>query len=117
VTSCDNPADSALNQYCQTIPAAGGGQRPEVGTRAVAPALPPAIVHELSGPAASAKARRTRRALLRLPAPVRRESVTAGHPTLASTQSLSTWVIVIAALMALALLGGTLAERRRRSAS
>jgi hypothetical protein len=37
VPGCANPADSALNQYCETIPGAAGAQPPHPGT----PALPP----------------------------------------------------------------------------
>jgi hypothetical protein len=105
--TCDNPADSALDQYCPTIPSASGRQQPAVGTRTVAPLLPAAVVHEI------ARGSRAGRVLLRLPAPVHRES-SGRRTSLASTQSLSTWIILILGLLAAALAGGAVAERRRR---
>jgi hypothetical protein len=53
--------------------------------------------------------------LLKLPAPARTANVAAPlQPTEATTAGLSTWVIVILALLALGLAAGTYAERRRR---
>jgi hypothetical protein len=116
LTTCDSPADSALNQYCETIPSTGGGQRPSTGMHALATTLPPTLVSRIlaSGPASG---RASPRALLTLPAPVREARPTPTGPTgaaIASTQPLSAWIIAVLALVALALAGGTVAERRRR---
>jgi len=108
VPGCDNPADSALNQYCETFPASGGKQRPSVGTPAVAPSLAPAILHQL-------ESSRSGRRLLRLPRGNHLRSPGA-LSSRASTGALPWWMFLIIALLALALVGGAAGERRRRHA-
>jgi hypothetical protein len=40
IPGCDNPLDSALNQYCDAIPTSVGKQPPQPGTPALSTALP-----------------------------------------------------------------------------
>jgi len=116
VPGCANPADSALNQYCETIPAASGAHPPQVGAPALATALPSRIVRQLErGPAA-------RQALLRLPAAHRipkRANTTPNSPTRiakASASTLPLWLILLLAGLALLMLAAAVARRRRRRA-
>jgi hypothetical protein len=116
VSSCDNPSDSALSQYCETIPSTGGGQRPGTGTPALGSSLPAPIVRQIVAPAAGHQAGRHRR-LLTIPAPAKKTDVAAAPVNQsAGTQGLSTWMIVILVLLALALASGALLDRRRRRA-
>jgi hypothetical protein len=116
VTSCDNPADSALNQYCETVPSTGGGQRPTSGTPALGSSLPAPIVRQIVTPAAGHRARHRR--LLTIPAPTRHlKAAASSRQTVAATAGLSTWTIVIVAALALALAAGVMLDRRRRRAS
>lgn len=104
---CANPADSALNQYCETIPTAGGGQRPQAGGPALATTLAPRIVSQIVAPAGART--RARRRLLTLPAAVQRQPISdAGPSSAAVTTSLSALapgLIVALILLALALTG------------
>jgi hypothetical protein len=111
LTGCNNPADSALNQYCETIPTSTGGHRPVVGTPAVATTLPRTVVHQLL---AARGARRAHRRLLTLPAAHRRLPLKTSN---AATSSLSLWIILILALVALAVAAGVIADRRLRHRS
>jgi uncharacterized membrane protein affecting hemolysin expression len=72
--------------------------------------LPAPIVHQIVTSVAGHKHRR----LLRIPAPARKVNVASTKQTVASTQGLSTWMIVIVILLALALASGALLDRRRR---
>jgi hypothetical protein len=79
--------------------------------------LPAPIVRQIVAPVAGHQATRHRR-LLRIPAPAKKLDV-AGAPVkqaAAGTQGLSTWMIVIVVLLALALGSGALLDRRRRRA-
>ena len=122
VTVCDNPADSALNQYCETIPSTGGAQTPG-GARSLSVVLPRALVARIltrgtrtgassSTAGESHRDRRSAAALLTLPAPTRyRASPTA--PTVAATQPISVWIVAIVGVMAVMLAGGAAVSRRR----
>jgi hypothetical protein len=109
--SCGNGSISALNQYCEQIPAATGGQTPRVGTPALggtpagtaigAPAAPRGIV--------SAAARRRLRSL---PAALRSRPI-AGSVTGADIWSLSLTLILILVALALALLAVAFRRWRR----
>jgi hypothetical protein len=121
VTACDNPADSALNQYCETIPGTGGGQVPGAGERSLSGVLPHSVIAKIlvgtRTPAAGSPRHRERAAeLLSLPAPAHyraRAAGSAAQPTAAATVPLSTWAIAIVAALLVALAGGTLVARRR----
>ncbi len=65
-----NPA-SAINQYCETIPAATGAKPPVAGSPTLATALPRGIVRKINAPHGSATVGtlQARRRLLTLPAP------------------------------------------------
>jgi hypothetical protein len=54
--SGSNPADSAINQYCETIPTSGGPQSAHGSAPSLSSTLPPKIIHEISGSGASSSA-------------------------------------------------------------
>lgn len=106
VPGCANPADSALNQYCDTIPAATGALTPRPGIPAVARDLRARVVHRL---AQSQK----RRELLLLPAPTYGGG--AGSQATVASLTLPLWVILALAAATAALIGTAFAARRRRA--
>lgn len=126
VTACDNPADSALNQYCETVPGTGGGQVPGAGARPLAAVLPHSLIAKIvartAAGAGSAGGRARAAALLSLPAPVHdgRQAVASSspraRPAAAATVPLSTWAIAIVAALLLALGVGSIVARRRSAA-
>lgn len=110
---CINPADSALNEYCDVIPASTGGQTPQVGTPALAKNLP-------AGIARRAERRSQFRPLLTLPAREHQSSRRAAErPELAGEISgpsaFPGWLVAVLAAGALLLTGGTAARRRKTS--
>ncbi len=113
---CANPADSALNQYCDAVPTTHGAQPPRAGGPALAGVLPPTVRRELlrSGgttPAAAA----ARRRLLTLPAPARAANTTSPlSEGRIDAWSLRWWMIAVLAAIALGLLA-LAGERYRRS--
>jgi hypothetical protein len=117
VPGCANPADSALNQYCDTVPNAKGPQVPKPGTPAVATALPARLVRGVAhGRGQQAQARRR---LLGLPAgpraPIR---VAFGSSDSSGISSgLPPWLILALAALALALIATRIRHRRRRGSS
>ena len=137
-TSCINgstPGDSAINQYCETIPGSAGPQAPQAGSPTVSTTLPSRLIRALtargyapvggdlstgSRDAARRSAGTTRAArerLLTLPAP----AVPTGHLHL-SAASTSVWAPITALLIALAgitvvLAGAMAAVRGRRRGS
>ncbi len=121
---CGAPANSALNQYCESIPTARGGQRPNTPAPSVGSALPPGVAQRIGQSGANAGVRSSggralrspaARQLLNLPAPV-------GHVTLGaqrasvSGSSLPLWLILVLAVAAL-LLAAAAAYRWRRGHS
>jgi hypothetical protein len=106
---CNNPADSALNQYCDSIPGSTGAHTPRAGQQAVAAVLSPRLVgrirhtHGLAG-----------RALLSLPAPGRRHHF---GPVVqsASVGGLLAPMIIVLAGLGIALGAMTVATRIRTS--
>lgn len=119
--SCTGGKISAIDQYCETIPAATGGHAPEVGSPSLAATLPPALAVRI--------ARGPYRVLLGLPAgsPARRThgGSSARHPVAssprveskASVSSLSGTLIAIMAGAALLLAGVAALSRRRNQRS
>ncbi len=111
---CANPADSALNQYCDVMPSATGAHQPKAGDTAAAAALPPQIVRQIEqGP-------RGVRALLHVPAarkaPTGGRSALASHVSKASAAGLPGWLIgLLAALVALMLAAAIVQSRRSRA--
>ena len=96
VPGCTNPADSALNQYCEVIPAS----------------LPRGTLNRIArgfGPQA-----RAARALLTLPPAHPSVSTRETPVSRASPSSLPLWLLIALAALALALLGMALAGRGRR---
>lgn len=115
VAGCANPADSALNQYCETVPAAGGPQLPKPGTPALAQTLPTTTARAIASTAGSSPQTRARRALLRVPAAQPGVAVVA-IPKASSSSGFPLWLILLLVALALAL-GATVVARRRRRRS
>lgn len=133
---CNNPADSAFNQYCDSTPSPTGPQRPQPGAPSLGTALPPRVARQLgraqagqtvgaqrqqAGSAAgrdtrSAEQRRTHdgRALLELPAPGRHHALSTSRAAIPSAWSLSPWMILILVALTLALIGIAAARWRRQ---
>ena len=128
VPGCANPADSALNQYCETIPGGGGAQPPHAGTPGLSSTLGAKVAKGIAhstGPHAQA-----RQALLGLPAaastrprvPVStRPRVPAGATADASTAAAKTsaspiplWLPLLLAALALALTGAAIVGWRHK---
>jgi hypothetical protein len=109
--SCGNGSISALDQYCEQIPAATGRQTPRVGTPALGsrPAAA-AIGAHVAAPRGIVSAA-ARRRLRSLPAGVRSRPI-AGSVTGADIWSLSLTLILILVALALALVA--VAYRRWR---
>ncbi len=103
--SCNNPADSALNQYCDSVPGSTGAHTPRAGQQAVAAVLSPSLVrrirlqHGLAG-----------HALLTLPAPGRRHHLGPAVQS-ASVGGLSAPMIIVLAALGVALGAMTVATR------
>ena len=117
---CANNNASALNQYCENIPSAGGPGTPGVGTPALAPTLPARIQRSLSPTATNHLSQKTRTRLRMLPAPVRTQRVSAsvGSTTpVSAAHPITQWLTFILVLVAIALALVVVAiGRRRRSA-
>ncbi len=116
VPGCANPADSALNQYCETVPAPGGGQTPRPGLPTLAVTLPPRVEKQLaSGGGAAA---RGRRALLAVPAPsIHRVNVSLPAISTAGTSTFPVWLIIVLIATALTLAAAAAARWRRHRPS
>lgn len=99
---CANPSDSALNQYCDPVPASTGAYAPQVGEAALATVLPRRVIDRIV--ASRSRYRDDRLALLRLPAPATRTPIKASAPTrTASVGSLSAPMIAVLAALSLVL--------------
>jgi hypothetical protein len=110
---CANPSDSALNQYCDALPAAPGGQiPPRPGAAALVTALPARVVREITRARTAPRQARSRQKLLLLPAPTR-PSASAGA---LSASSFPAWLMVLMAALALALVAAAILRRRRSRA-
>lgn len=115
---CNNPADSALNQYCDSVPAGTGAQEPRAGEAALALRLSPRLVSRIEHGSGSTGL--ARRELLRLPAPGRRRPLLpTGGTQQASVTGLSSPMIVVLIVLGVLLAGGAggvrwRAERRNR---
>jgi hypothetical protein len=109
---CINPGDSALNQYCETIPAPAGGQTPRLGLPALAATLPTPVAKQL------ASAKGARRALATLPAPQHPRRAPSSRPAVAvstaTTSTLPLWLILALVAVALTSIGAAAARWRRR---
>jgi hypothetical protein len=119
VPGCVNPAQSALNQYCEVIPGASGAKPPTSGTPTLAGSLPARTVQKIARVA-------DRRVLLSLPAPAKRTVVRgtsnggvaqvvrdARGSVKPASSTLPAWLFAVLAALALVLLAATLATRRR----
>lgn len=115
---CANPADSALNQYCETIPTPTGGQRPQAGGSALVTTLAPQIAGKIIAPAGARTP--ARRRLLTLPAAGQHQSISDAGPSSAaittSPSALAPGLILALILLAVALTGiaGTRWVQQRR---
>src|SRR5437763_1261256 len=68
ILGCANPADSALNQYCETVPNARGPQTPTPGSPALGISVPGAVAAQLAQANGFALQTQPRHALLKVPA-------------------------------------------------
>lgn len=116
---CANPVDSALNQYCDTIPGPTGAQAPKVGSPSLATALPRSVVTRIEGARGGAAGERSgrrsqtqRRRLLSLPAPGPRTPLSQSAITESSLMPL--WLILVLIGIAVALTTAKVASRYRR---
>ncbi len=111
---CGGPADSALNQYCETIPTARGGQLPRAGLPGLAATLAPRVLRQLEQTGGLHR-RAALRKLLSLPSPDRRQP-TSSRAEISADSSLPLWLIVVLAATALALLLAAANRWRKRGA-
>jgi hypothetical protein len=108
VPGCADPADSALNQYCETIPAPAGGQTPRLGLPSLAATLPARVTRQLEAGSDA------RRALLTLPAPEhRRPTAPTRAISTATTSTLPLWLMLALIGLALGLIGVAATRWRR----
>jgi len=102
---------SALNQYCENVPTAGGGQSPGPGTPALSSALPPRVAGAITrrhGPSVTRK-------LLALPAASLTPLHLAGQPPgRADPLSLLLPLVLVLVALAAAIAGAAHARRRRQ---
>jgi hypothetical protein len=94
---------SAIDQYCELLPAATGGNAPTPGSAGVGTALPARIVRHID-------ARPARRRLLTIP--VASRHVTIAGPASSTSSSWPTLLLVLLAI--LLILGAVAAARWRR---
>jgi hypothetical protein len=114
---CANPTDTALNQYCDSLPTATGAQPPKAGARGVGTSLSPQVVQRIErGQTTTPAQAKVRRKLLALPAAQNHPKPPAGGGQFGQTQSsgLPLWVILLMVAVALALVGTAAARWRRR---
>lgn len=117
ISGCTNPADSALNQYCEVIPSATGGQTPSGGSPGLGSTLSSATLKQIEH--GSRGKARAASALVALPPAIqlrRSAAVGRGPVAAASASSLPVWLYISLAALLLAMLGGALGRgwRRRR---
>jgi hypothetical protein len=105
---CINPADSALNEYCDSIPSSIGPQTPLPGTPTLTKSLPAREVRQLERASEKVQARRK---LLALPQASGQRPV-GGPPAAGDSSGLPAWLIVLLAVLA-AMLVAAAADRRR----
>lgn len=118
---CGGPADSALNQYCESIPSSQGPQRPHPGTPAVAATLPRQVVKQLGGSASGGRQSNAgspqsvaRRSLLTLPAGSVHLRIPVRQATISKDSSLPVWLWLALIAIALALVAAAVARWRGR---
>ncbi|MGI8558129.1 MAG: hypothetical protein ACR2ND_07445 [Solirubrobacteraceae bacterium] len=132
---CANPVNSALNQYCDTIPGPTGATAPKAGSPSLATALPRRVLTRIEGAGTPAggrsgvvthtrsgiprqtrhsrkRAQARRRALLSLPAPGPRTPLS---NSLAFTEGslIPLWLMLVLVGLAVALTATTVAIRYR----
>jgi hypothetical protein len=100
-SGCASVPVSAIDQYCELLPAATGGNAPTPGSPAVGTELPARIVRHID-------ARPARRRLLTIPIPSRHVAIVGP----ASTNS--PWLLLLLVLLAILLILGAMAAARWR---
>ena len=111
---CDNPVASALNQYCDAVPAGTGAQAPRKGEPALALRLSPRLVSRIRH--ARGRSGQSRRALLTLPAPGARHRLRSGVSTSdASVGAISGSMMAVLAVLGVLLLGAAAVRWRVRA--
>jgi hypothetical protein len=117
---CANPNDSALNQYCDSLPAASGGQTPKLGGPALSIGLSARVIRQIEfGRTTTHVPDAVRQSLLRLPAPT---PARAGAATIAGADanaggkadtSFPLGLIAVMAALAAVLIAAAFGRRRR----
>jgi hypothetical protein len=115
---------SAINQYCEVMPSAGGGHKTQSGGPSLGGTLPASVVRQLrgAGKPSSGKAShttrrqsvsaKTRASLLSLPAPAPRLALASARPAGSSNESLFSGLIIALAAVAFGLGAVALARAR-----
>lgn len=117
IPGCANPADSALNQYCETIPGSSGPHHPQAGAPAVARTLPASTLRRLETAIAQTQnrvARHARRKLLSLPAPTVHHPLPVRQAHISTGSPIPWWLIALLIALAVAMTGLAVARWRRR---
>lgn len=111
---CANPVDSALNQYCDTIPTSAGAQVPNIGTPSLGSALPRTVVAKIerAGRRSGQPLASRRRVLLSLPAPGHRTSLNT-RAAIAEGPLLPLWLLLVLVGLAVAMAALTVVTRNR----
>ncbi len=114
---CANPVDSALNQYCDSIPGATGSQSPQAGTPSVASTLPRAAVNRIARVGSASGGRRARvrarhrHVLLSLPAAGPRAALPTTRAAISGGGLLPPWLLLTLIGVAVAMIAATLRAR------
>jgi hypothetical protein len=112
---CSGPSASAQNQYCDDVPTATGGQGPSASSPTGAPPISRSLPASTRGALRAYTARRSRavrRDLLKLPG----RSVTTPLRGSGGADPLSLLIPLLLVLLAIAVVMGLEAGRRRRAA-
>ncbi len=119
LVGCSSHTASAIEQYCETIPSAGGGPTP-VGQGGVTGSLPPGAAHRLLASVRTAMAHHRGRAaasqvaLLSMPAPYRHVAILGPPPAAGGWPLWRVLAVVLVALL-VAAAAATLWRRRGRN--
>jgi hypothetical protein len=101
---------SALNQYCENVPAATGGKPPAPGTPAVAAGLAPRIARQI----ASTRHQSPVRKLLTLPAAGPTHQLEGSAQAGSGGSGIPLLLILVLIAIAVALIGTAVQRRRQR---
>lgn len=114
VPGCANPADSALNQYCETLPTAKGSQEARPGAPALATPLPGGVTQAIARGQGSQEQAQPQGGRAQ-PKPVRvpRASRVSLRIEGTGTSGLPLWLILLLVAVALGLIAAAAVRWRR----